>query len=292
MKRWSYGCIVMGLLLFTATEAQTSLRSIPFTVSTDTGLLMIPVAVNGDQTTPFVLDTGAGVSVLSQGLVDKLGGRATGQFTGFRLTGERLDLRLFTIPELRVGPVLLRNVLVAGWSGLDQFHLAGMISLNFFRDQPFTLDFRSHQLVIETVAGLAARQRHGSIVPVKIDDMRGISIALFAPFKLDGHAAQCEVDTGSQPYIFASRYMDMLGLTAHSSGVQESGHTSVLGKNELRYRASASSLQLDDTQISTEGKPSILFEDIIYDCNVGIDFWKNRVVTFDVPHRKMVVAEH
>lgn len=289
--RWFVGFILFGLLLSVATDAQTSFRSIPFTVSSDTGLLMIPVSVGGDQTTPFVLDTGSGVSVLSQSLVDKLGGKATGRFTGFRLTGERIDLRLFTIPELRIGPVLQRNALVAGWDGMDKFHLAGMISLNFFRDHPFTLDFRSHQLVVETAAGLAVRQRHGSIVRVQMDDMRGISIDLFAPFQLDGHAAQCEVDTGSTGYVFASRYMSMLGLTAHSSGVQESDHTSILGKNEVRYRASASSLWLDDTQIGTEDKPSILFEDIIYDCNVGIDFWRNRVVTFDIPHREMVIAE-
>ena len=291
MKRWFYAFILVGLSLSGAIDAQTSFRSIPFTVSSDTGLLMIPVSVGGDQTIPFALDTGAGISVLSQSLVDKLGGKAAGRFTGFRLTGERLDLRLFTIPELRVGPVLQRNVLVAGWDGLDQFHLAGMISLNFFRHQPFTLDFRSHQLVIDTATGLAARQKHGSIVQVQIDDMRGISIALFAPFQLDGHAAQCEVDTGSQPYIFASRYMNTLGLTAHSSGVQESDHTSVLGKSEVRYRASVSSLRLYDTQVGTEEKPTILFEDIIYDCNVGIDIWRNRVVTFDIPHRRMLVTE-
>jgi hypothetical protein len=165
------GFILVGLLLSVATDAQTSFRSIPFTVCSDTGLLMIPVSVGGDQTTPFVLDTGSGVSVLSQSLVDKLGGKATGPFTGFRLTGERLDLRLFTIPELRVGPVRQRNALVAGWDGLDKFHLAGMISLNFFRDHPFTLDFRSHQLVVETTAGLAVRQKHGSIVRVQMDDM-------------------------------------------------------------------------------------------------------------------------
>ena len=291
MKRWFAGFILFGLLFSVAVAAQTSFRSIPFTISADTGLLMIPVSVGADQTIPFVLDTGSGVSVLSRSLVDKLGGKATGQFTGFRLTGERLDLQLFTIPELRVGPVLQRNALVAEWDGLDKFHLAGMISLNFFRDQPFTLDLRSHQLVIETAAGLAARQKHGSIVRVQMDDMRGISIALFAPFRLDGHEAQCEVDTGSTGYIFASRYMSMLGLTAHSSGVQESDHTSILGKNEVRYRTAASSLRLDDTQIGTEDKPSILFEDIIYDCNVGIDFWRNRVVTFDIPDRAMVIAQ-
>jgi Aspartyl protease len=96
MKRWLAGFILAGLLPSVATRAQTDSRSIPFTVSSETSLLMIPVSVGGDTTIPFVLDTGSGVSVLSQSLVDKLGGKATGRFTGFRLTGERIDLQLST----------------------------------------------------------------------------------------------------------------------------------------------------------------------------------------------------
>jgi hypothetical protein len=291
MKRWFAGFILAGWLSSVAGHAQTDIRPIPFTVSPETGLLMIPVSVGGGETTPFVLDTGSGISVLSQSLVDKLGGKPAGRFTGFRLTGERIDLQLFTIPELRLGPVVEKNALVAGWNGLDKFHLAGMISLDFFRDRPFTLDFRSHQLVLETARGLAARRKHGSLVPVQLDDMRGISMDLFAPFRIDGKAAECEVDTGSQGYVFASRYMSMLGLTAQSSGVEESEHTSILGNKEVRYRALAPSLRLDDTEMGTEDKPSVLFEDIIYDCNVGIDFWKNRVVTFDIPHKETMVSE-
>lgn len=291
MKRWFAGFILAGLLPSVATRAQTDSRSIPFTVSSETSLLMIPVSVGGDATIPFVLDTGSGVSVLSQSLVDKLGGKATGRFTGFRLTGERIDLQLFTIPQLRLGPIVQKNALVAGWDGLDKFHLAGMISLSFFRDLPFTLDFRSHQLVLETLSGLAARRKHGSVIRVQLDDMRGISLDLFAPFHMDGKAAECEVDTGSQGYVLASRYMSILGITAQSSGVEASEHTSILGKKEVRYRASAPSLRLDDSQMGTEDKSSVLFEDIIYDCNVGIDFWKDRVVTFDIPRREMVVSE-
>jgi aromatic ring-cleaving dioxygenase len=47
-----------------------------------------------------------GVSVLSKSLVDKLGEKPTGQFTGFRMIGERLDVQLYTISELRVGPMV------------------------------------------------------------------------------------------------------------------------------------------------------------------------------------------
>ena len=143
---------------------------------------MLPASLGGDQAVEVGLDTGAGVSVLSKSLVRKLGGRAAGAFTGFRLTGERLDLELFTIPSLRIGPVLQRNVLVAGWDELDKLHLAGLVSLSFFRDHPFTLDLPGRRLTFETAATLASRQKHGEIIPVQLNDMRGISIDLFAPF--------------------------------------------------------------------------------------------------------------
>ncbi|MFZ1941398.1 MAG: retropepsin-like aspartic protease [Terracidiphilus sp.] len=251
---------------------------------------MIPVSTGGAETTPFVLDTGSGVTVLAQSLVDRLGGKPAGRFTGFRLTGERIDLDLFTIPELRVGPVVRHDVVVAGWDGLDKFHLSGMIALDFFRDQEFTLDFSARRLVFESQPSLAARLRHGSVVKAQFDDVRGVSLDLFAPFRIDGKIGECEVDTGSQGYVFAARYMDALGLTAKSSGVKESKHTTILGNTETRYSAPVDSLTLGDTQIASSPHPSVLFENIIYDCNVGIDFWMNKTVTFDIPHKKLVVS--
>jgi hypothetical protein len=253
---------------------------------------MIPVSTGGAETTPFVLDTGSGVSVLSQSLVDRLGGEPAGRLTGFRLTGERMDLQLFTIPELRVGPIVRHNVVVAGWDGLDKFHLCGMIALDFFRDQAFTLDFSAKRLFFESQASLAERRRRGSVVKTRFDDMRGTSLDLFAPFRIEGKIAECEVDTGSQGYVFASRYMDVLGLTSKSSGVKESTHTTILGNTESRYNALVDSLTLGDTQIGSPAHPSILFEDIVYDCNIGIDFWLNKIVTFDRPDKQLVVSDH
>jgi hypothetical protein len=126
-------------------QAQELPVSMPFTIATDTNLLMIPSASPGAPS--FALDTGGGVSVLAKSLVEKLGGQSYGTFTGFRLTGERLDLELYKVPELRVGPIVQRQVVVAEWDGLDKLHLDGIIALDFFRAQPFTLDFQHHQII-------------------------------------------------------------------------------------------------------------------------------------------------
>jgi hypothetical protein len=201
-----------------------------------------------------------------------------------------MDLQLFTIPELRVGPIVRHDAVVAAWDGLDKFHLSGMIALDFFRDQAFTLDFSAKRLVFESQASLAVRRRHGSVVKTRFDDTRGTSLDLFAPFRINGKIAECEVDTGSQGYVFATRYMDALVLTSKSSGVKESAHTTILGNTETRYSAPVDSLTLGDTQIASSAHPSVLFENIIYDCNIGIDFWINKAVTFDIPHKQLIAA--
>jgi hypothetical protein len=92
---------------------------IPFTHS-EGGQLMVSGSAGPGTQYSFVLDTGAGVSVLSKSLVEKLGGKPAGQFTGFRMTGERLDMQLYAIPELRVGPVVQAPALVAAWDVPDK----------------------------------------------------------------------------------------------------------------------------------------------------------------------------
>ena len=290
----------LGLLLASAwfagvIVAQKPPEHIPFAPSKD-GLWRISGSTGSADQHEFILDTGAGITVLSQSLVIKLGGKPAGQYTGFRMTGERLDLQLYTIPELRIGPVVRKQALIAGWDGLDNLHIDGMtlhldgiVALDVFRDQPVTLDFEQHQLIFETPASLAQRRRTETTVPALLDDERGLSFTLFAPFLVGSHPAECEVDTGSQGYVIHLRYMDMLGLKKEDEAVKKLESTSILGTKEVRYQAT-SAISLEG--VSTDGLRSVpvLFENLIYDCNVGTDYWAHRAVTFDIPRKSLIVS--
>ena len=37
-------------------------------------------------------------------------------------------------------------------------------------------------------------------------------------------------------------------------------------------------------------KPHVSFKNIIYDCVIGVDFWAGKVVTIDIPRRRLIVA--
>jgi predicted aspartyl protease len=232
--------------------------SIPFTRSELSVLMVSGSAGTGSQYS-FILDTGAGVSVLSKSIVEKLGGKRAGQITGFRETGERLDIQLYTIPELQVGPVVSKPALVAGSDRLDKMHLDGIISLGFFRKQPITLDFKRNQLIFETPASLAERRRSGAAVPVRFDDHRGIGLDLFAPFLVANHPAECVVDTGSGGILVNKRYMELLGLNQDDSTIKKQERTTFLGNKETRYHATIPLLALDGAPASAHPNARIAF---------------------------------
>jgi Aspartyl protease len=283
--------VLFALASFATATAATEKPpvSIPFTRSESSVLMVSGSAGTGSQYS-FILDTGAGFSVLLQSLVEKLGGKRAGQITGFRETGERLDVQLYTVPELQVGPIVRKPALVGAWDGLDKMHLDGIISLDFFRKQPITLDFKRNQLIFETPASLAGRRRSGAAVPVRFDDLRGISLDLFAPFLVATHPAECDVDTGSQGSVVAKRYMELLGLNKEDSTIKKSERTTILGNKETRYHAAVPSLALDGVPASARPNMPTMFEELIYDCVIGWDFWANRSVTFGVPDKLLILS--
>ena len=146
--------------------------SIPFTTNSD-GMVILPATVGGSVPMHVIFDTGAGLDVLAPSLIEKVHGKPAGQFTGFRMTGERLDIPLFIVPELSVGPVRKENALVGSWDVLDKLHLDGIISLNDFRQQPVTFDFVKKVVIFETPESLTQRRATETSVPVKFDDQRG-----------------------------------------------------------------------------------------------------------------------
>jgi hypothetical protein len=62
---------------------------------------------------PFILDFGAGITVISKSLCDSLGCRPAGRLAGVRHTGEVLEFPLAIVSSLRLGPITLHDLVVA-----------------------------------------------------------------------------------------------------------------------------------------------------------------------------------
>jgi len=174
-------------------DAQTA---IPFTRTVD-GFVLIPVSVGEADSIQLIFDTGSGIDVLAPSIIQRLHGRPAGTFTGFRMYGDRIDIPLFVIPTLSIGPVVRKSAVVGSWDVLDSLHVAGTIAANDFRNQPFTLDFVHGVMTFEAARSLASRRSAGTPRPLLLDDARGLSLDLFAKFLVAADSGVCDIDTGS-----------------------------------------------------------------------------------------------
>jgi hypothetical protein len=263
--------------------------SLPFIANSDE-MVIVAAAAGGDTPLHVILDTGAGLDILAPSLIEKLHGKPAGQFTGQRMTGERIDVPLFTISELAIGSVIKKDAVVGSFDALDRMHLDGIIAVNDFREQAVTFDFVNRVFVFETAKSLGRRRAQGKSAPIQFDDQRGISLDVFARFLIGNQPGQCEIDTGSQNATVSMRYMAPLGIGKDGKDVRKHESTTIAGAPEIRYNTRLPEISLSAAPEIRVMDASTSFSDITYDCNIGSQFWKGRALTIDIARRELIVS--
>lgn len=282
--------IICAVLMALPLVAKPKPVSIPFTTNSD-GMVIVPATLAGNIPMHVILDTGAGLDVLAPSLIEKVHGRPAGQFTGFRMTGERLDIALFIVPEISVGPVVKKDALVGTWDVLDQLHLDGIVAVNDFRQQPITLDFANKQLFFETEKNLSKRKAEGRLAHLQMDDERGITLDLFSHFTFGKQTGQCEIDTGSPEATINTRYMAGLGIGKDAKDVHKQERKTIAGATIVNYWTTLPRISLAEAPPVSLAPARIAFSDIIYDCVIGVDFWQGRALTIDIPDRELLISQ-
>jgi hypothetical protein len=253
------------------------------------GLLLVPASA-GAVPIQAILDTGAGLDILPPSLIAKLHGRPAGQFSAHRMTGERLDVPLFVVPEISIGAAVTKDAVVGAWDMLDTLHVDGIISVNQLRGRPFTIDFADSALTFETPQSLARRRSAGRSSPLQVDDRRGIALDLFAPFLIGDQPGQCELDTGSQTARASLRYMAALGIAPDRGDVVKVERPTITGATEVRYTTRVPMIALASAPAIARSRPRVFFSDIIYDCVIGTEFWSGLALTIDIAGRELIVS--
>jgi hypothetical protein len=270
-------CIAVITVSLAAPPASASER-IPFTLVD--GLIGVRASVGGGLPVPMLVDLGAGLDVLSAESAGSLGLTADGRYTNWRMSGERVDIATAVLPSIALGRLVLDHPTVGIWKGLDGSGFAGLISATAFRNVAVTFDFASHELIVEDPASMQAIERDSVRVPLALADDRGISLGLFAPFEFgNGVTGLCEIDTGSQGYFIDTRLATRIGVTP------------AVKPNDLKKRAEAvvPFVRLAGAAATQRTASTAIFADLIFDCNVGNEFWAGRRFTLDIPDRSLFV---
>ncbi len=285
--------IALATLIFTGCgrNIQTAADRAPLKIS-EGGLVLVNVFVSDSIKARFILDTGAGINAVSDGLRRRLHSEPAGNFTGFRHNGERVDFELFQIPSLSLAGVRQENPLAASWPVLDSFGIDGILSLKFFENRSFTLDLGDSLLIFETRQTLADRLKTGQRAPIRLHDDRGKSLDLFVDVcAADSLRLECILDTGSPRSILDARFMRAFGIDTTSKNVQKRARQSLFGAVETEYIATVPSLSLWNVPSAAAKDLRVTFKPgLIYDGLLGTDFLIGRKVTFNIPERYLLVG--
>lgn len=283
IRSWSRAAaFTAAVLAWSLPQGARALETVPFAL--DDGTIRVQGTVNG-RNVPMRIDLGAGVDVLSQ----SVGSRnvdVTGKFVTLSLTGQRVDLPIGRVVAMSLGEFKVDSGTVGIWNGLDGTGTDGLISASAFRDVAATFDFRQKQLLIEDAVTFADRKRFATRIPLFLQDELGISVGVFARFNFgNGQTGLCAITTGTPDIMIDRRFAAKLGVNLADPSLKHV--RTPLGEG---IGATIGSLTLDGAPDSMMKQPPVVFEDLVYDCNVGNAFWADKLFTLEIPQRVMWIA--
>lgn len=264
-------------------SAPSSPTRVPFEPAD--GLISVAASIGGSNVRMLV-DLGAGFDIVSGKVARRVGLDPTGRYTGWRMQGDRVDVPTGTLPAISIGSFTVDRPIVGVWEGLDGSGLDGLISALDFRKSPVTFDYARDELTFETPDSLAKREAAAVTVPLALRDDRGLALELFARFDFGrGVSGLCVIDTGSQGIFLDTRFAKRLGIN-----LDDPNHKRTRSGRHERVRAEIPEFRLTGDTAARDAAPrAAIFTELVYDCNVGNEFWKDRWFTLDIPNRVLYV---
>ena len=255
--------------------------------------LTVPVSV-GDVETRFVLDTGIGLTLLAETLCARANCTPTGDtFSGSRMSGQEVSLPLGRVPSLAFGGLTHPDVVV-GILDMDGFpaelsEIGGFLSLTFFTEQAFTVDYPDDCIVLETPEALAQRGEAGTAVAID-PHPHGPALDVFLPLTLpNGAEISVEVDMGSGALILDERFAAQLGVDLHASEVRCVRGADETGGAFTRWFATLpGSIHPAGAPELAQEQPEVMFQRIVHDGLIGDAFLRRQAVTYDLPNRRLI----
>jgi predicted aspartyl protease len=194
-------------------------------------LILLPVQVNGDGPFEFILDTGAGTSLLSSDLAKKLKIKIISTREG-QSAGGKISVSLAKVDSLAVGQAKLDDVDVGI---VDLTHIGntigtkidGDIGYNFLKHFRITIDYHDCEIRLDEPRRI---QRLGRSSKAEVP-MRLASLAkplLLVDVHANGHGPfQFAIDTGTSTTAIAPELAQQLGLKSSPVGPLTTGGAQV-----------------------------------------------------------------
>jgi hypothetical protein len=223
----------------------------------------------------FLLDTGGGMTLFSEGFAASTSCIFWGRVTGYNMFGTRGDGPRCENVQLRVGDIALTPVTAGKIDFGDRFAgdkaPDGLLSLDSFAGKAITLDQAAGTLTIETPESLARRVKTMKELPLRLArECSGICLDAFVGVPVSEGTAWLTLDSGAGGVsLIAKDFARFFGL---DPAVKE---------QRLKFQI-AEGVDVDSP---------VMVTDMILDGNLGQPFLSRYVVTLDLAASRMWVAK-
>jgi predicted aspartyl protease len=255
-------------------------------------LILLPVRVNGDGPFEFILDTGAGTSLLSSDLAKKLNIKIISTKEG-QSAGGKVSVSLAKVDSLALGQAKLDDVDVGI---VDLSHIArtigtkidGDIGYNFLKNFRITIDYHDCEIQFDDPTRVERLGRSAKTeVPMQL-------ASLAKPLLLvDVHANgrgpfQFAIDTGTSTTAIAPELAQQLNLKGSPVGPVTTGGAQVNVTAGTVKSFQVGGARVDDLVVVVADFFSMLSQAVgaKLDGIVGYNFLRNFRVVIDYPGEK------
>jgi len=230
----------------------------------------------GDHTGVFLFDTGEGVTSITPEFAETLGCKPWGRISGFRMSGERLDMTRCDNLVLELGGLSFKAPIVGVFDLMrllpdSPVRLSGAIGLDIFAGRALTLQSQRNRLIMESPASLAARIAKAKEVPIRlVRDVEGVALAVDVGVPTSKGLAWMELDSGNGGTLVVAKHLAALfGLDPERKEPQP-----------VKFKLTG--------DIVVEGLART--PDIIMDGNIGLDFLRHWDLTLDLAKSRAWLA--
>ena len=236
-------------------------------------LWKMPITVKGKRG-DFLLDTGGGVTMVTDAFFKDVECKFWGRTTGYNMFGERADGAHCDKVEIGSGDAVLTPVDIGKIDFGDRFPgdpaPDGLLSLDAFDGKAITLDQAAATLTLETPASLAQRTAKMTEVPLRVSrECSGRCLSVFMGVTTKEGVAWLTLDSGAGGVsLIAKEYAHAFDLTADGND------------QRLKFDV-APGISVDSPVIVT---------DMIMDGNLGQPFLSRYVITLDLARSRLWIG--
>jgi predicted aspartyl protease len=257
-------------------------------------LILLPVEINGEGPFDFILDTGAGTSLLSSQLGERLGIKIIGSKEG-QSAGGAVSVSLAKVDSLAVGSAKLEDVDV----GLvDLSHIGktvgaqidGDLGYNFLKHFRITLDYRANAIRFDDPKRFEPAGRSAAITEVAMRLASPAKPLLLVDVYANGRGPfQFAIDTGTSTTAITPELAKELGVASSPIGAATTGGAPVNVTAGVLQSFQVGGARIDDSTVVVADFFAMLSNALgaKLDGIVGYNFLRNYKVILDYPNETL-----